>query len=64
VLGPKRISLIIILLVLAFNAFSRFFCSYRNFLYSKILQTGGVAFGEISTRSNPNSWANDRAFAS
>tara|TARA_X000001036_G_scaffold93869_1_gene86525 strand:- start:1738 stop:1932 length:195 start_codon:yes stop_codon:yes gene_type:complete len=63
VLGPKRISLIIILLVLAFSAFSRFFCSYKNFLYSKILQTGGEAFGEISTRSNPISLANDKAFA-
>jgi hypothetical protein len=35
------------------------FCcsSYRYFPKSRILATGGVAFGAISTRSQPSLWA-------
>ena len=54
--GPQGI-----LEAFAFMALSLFFCSYKNFLYSIILQTGGSAFGEISTKSKPNSSAFSRA---
>jgi hypothetical protein len=56
-LGPNLISLTITFVDLDLIIFSLFFCSYRNFLYSITLQTGGVALGDISTRSNSNSLA-------
>jgi len=38
-----------------------FCCSYLNLPQSIILQTGGAAFGDISTRSKPSSSASLRA---